>query len=164
MVTCNYINGVLVTRLDYKSDDGYYIEISDSKNNNMVFNNDMYYFTIKDTIGLQLIQFPISFYKLIEFVCDCLDCIDYAENYVIYDIFCNNPFDRYSIAFNYTDDENIDICFYQYNIVYSRLVSKCRFTQDSVVRFMNAILCDYLDNNHRIVASNIMTSRGIIWN
>jgi len=164
MVTSHY-NGqynYYETSMNYKSNDNYMIILSNKPDSPMVFGFDLFTLEIKDIIGMTKVKLILSFNHLIQFMISALDSIDYADPQIM-NIPSQNPYESYSIVFDFIDEMNIQLEIYLRNPIQSILVSDILFDQESLTNLVNTILNDYLERNHSIEALTQMKKSGILW-
>ena len=163
MVTSTFTGKGYTTTMDYITGDSSRIIISNNPDTPLVFNFDLFEFEIKDIIGLSKIKFKMSFKHLMDFIILALNCIDYAESQIM-NIPSEIPYESLSIVFDYIEDTNIHFIIYRSTIYQSIVVVDIVFIEDTLCDFINTIINDYLEKNHKIELIQYMHKEGIIWN
>ena len=163
MVTSKYMpDGSFRTIFDYHIQ-SFRILIYSNQDRAMVFDTDLYTLEIQDIIGMTIVSVVLSFIHLIDIITYGLDTMDYTEPTII-NVPAQNPFESFSIIFDYIDENNIHFEIYKRNdaMHQSILMSDIIFDQDNLINFLDAILSDFLESNHKIEAIARLRDNGII--
>jgi hypothetical protein len=163
MVTSNFNGQYYETIMNFKTLDNHIIYISNSPDTPMVFSNyDLFTLEVKDIIGMSNIKITLSFRHLIDLIICALDSIDYAEPEIMNIPSSTNIYESYSLIFDYLDDDSIHFEIYKRNPVTSLLIIDIPFNIDSIINFVQVVLDDYLEKNHRVEAVKYLQQSGII--